>query len=357
MKLLLVSALPPPEGGLAAWTEDFLEYCRARGVEVGLVNIALSGKRLKRINASPGIRDELSRTKRILRELKTKLDEIGPDIVHINTSCGPFGIFRDALISRKAKRSGARVLVHFHCSVRDRVGGRLRRTALKRMVGCADALLTLNSDSAGFVSGLCGKTPVTVPNFIRPELLLPKRKVNDTIKNALFVGHVQRSKGCAEIIEAARRLPDIRFTLVGPVGDDIAALEIPDNVVLTGAAEHSRIPDHMREADIFVFPSYSEGFSISLTEAMAAGLPCIATDVGANRETLGGCGVIIPARDAEALVGAVLSVRAPEIRQRMSDGGIDIVGQNYLVSSAAGRIFSEYDRLLEGDENACKEAG
>jgi glycosyltransferase involved in cell wall biosynthesis len=61
--------------------------------------------------------------------------------------------------------------------------------------------------------------------------------------------------------------------------------------------------------DVFVLPSEIEGFSLALLEAMARGLPCIATDVGGNREALSdGAGVLVPARNPEALAKALASV-------------------------------------------------
>ncbi len=352
MKLLLVSALPPPEGGLAAWTEGFLEYCGDKGVSAELVDISLNGRRRERINARTSLREELCRTARILRELKSKLRAFGPDIVHINTPCGPMGIFRDAAIASRARRSGAKVAVHFHCGVENMVVGGARTSALKRIAKNSDALITLNSSSEEFVFAVTGKRPVTVPNFIKPEYVSEKRVVNDRLREVLFVGHVQRSKGCAELIEAARRLPGIRFTLIGPVSDEAAAWDKPDNVTFAGELEHSAIPERMRGADLFVFPSYSEGFSISLTEAMAAGLPCAATDVGANRDMIEDCGgVIFEKGSADALVSAIESLSDRQVRQSVSDRCIEKVRRSYLLSTAAERVFNVYADVLNNSGN------
>ena len=67
------------------------------------------------------------------------------------------------------------------------------------------------------------------------------------------------------------------------------------------------VPDLLNAMDIFVLPSYSEGVSLALLEAMAAGLPVIATAVGGLPEVVedGVTGLLIPPRDAEALAGAL----------------------------------------------------
>ncbi len=349
MKLLLVSALPPPEGGVAAWTKVFLEYCGNKGVPVEMVDISLNGARRERINAGMSIRDELSRTRRVLRDMRVKLKSFKPDIVHVNTSCGPFGIFRDSMLVSAAKRSGAKVVLHFHCSVGDRVKGSLRTSALKRMVKKADRALVLNSASADHIETVCGKKPVSVPNFIDPKLLFDGRTAAESVSEALFVGHVQRTKGCMEIFEAARSFPGITFTLIGPVSDEAASADRPENVVLTGPMPHEKVVERMKKADVFLFPSYSEGFSLSLTEAMASGLPCAASDVGANREMLEDCGGVILAEvSANAVREALRRLSDPAVRQSVSDRSIKKVRENYLPERAAGRIFAEYESLIGG---------
>jgi glycosyltransferase involved in cell wall biosynthesis len=86
---------------------------------------------------------------------------------------------------------------------------------------------------------------------------------------------------------------------------------------LVGAAEDVR--SFLAAMDIAVLCSFAEGFSNSLLEYMAAGLPIIATDVGGNREALGDAGVLIQPNDAVALSNAILALLDPIRRNQFGN--------------------------------------
>jgi glycosyltransferase involved in cell wall biosynthesis len=97
----------------------------------------------------------------------------------------------------------------------------------------------------------------------------------------------------------------------------IAAESISEMVTLSGPVRH--FSEVMSRWDIFVLPSLTEGFQNSLAEATLMGLPCVATDVGAAREILGGEGLIVPPKDPFMLAGAIesLLVCGSEERERI----------------------------------------
>ena len=98
-------------------------------------------------------------------------------------------------------------------------------------------------------------------------------------------------------------------------------VQIPNNVKFLGNKKHEEIIYYLDQADVFVFPSYSEGFSLALLEAMSRGLPIIVTDVGNNKELLenkiGKGGIIIDPRDKFALYNAMISIKEMCIRDRL----------------------------------------
>lgn len=137
----------------------------------------------------------------------------------------------------------------------------------------------------------------------------------------LLIGTVTRlipAKGVATLIEAASLIsnviPKVRFVVAGdgPDRNRIVAyrdkLQLEDKVKFLGWRED--VPYLMSGWDLFVLPSYSEGFNTSLLEAMAARLPLIATDLPSIREAIipGKSGLVVQPKDAPALAAAILNL-------------------------------------------------
>lgn len=346
MKILLVSALPPPAGGIATWTERYLEYCSTHNIMTSIVNIALRGNRLQRINDKINIKDELKRTVHVIMDMHKEVESSDATVVHMNTSCGSLGIFRDYLCVREAYKKKLPIVLHFHCNVDNRVHGRARMRALKRMTQMADQILVLNSTSENFVSQFSKTKPTIIPNFVNSDFLTDKHRIRENIQEVVFVGHVQITKGSKEILETAAQLPEIHFTMIGPIADEIAALHCPSNVSLVGPKDPDEVKQFLEEADIFLFPSYTEGFSLSLTEAMATGLPAIATEVGANRDMLEDKGgIIVPVKNTDAIVEAIAKLEDKELRKQLSDWEIDKVRNHYLTDIVMGQLTDIYKGL------------
>ena len=344
MRMLLLSPLPPPAGGIATWTENYCKYMHSVGHTVWLVNTAVRGQRSygeqkKRLSG------ELKRIWDILCQTHRTLQEEHIDYVHINTSCSPAGLLRDILCMLLAKRH--LLVLHCHCNVEDQVGkSRLGKHLLTFAVRKADRVLVLNEKSLHYVQTFgCTKVQI-LPNFTDLDAVTSAHIARENIKRILFVGHVRREKGLFELLEAASSFPEISFELVGPVHEDLKGIRVPSNVHLLGTQAKESVVTLLGEADVFLFPSYSEGFSMALLEAMAAGLPCIATDVGANRDMLEDRGgILIPAKDPRAIVDAIEKLRQPGTREAMSAWNQKKVRETYTVDRVMTQLLRRMQEL------------
>jgi glycosyltransferase involved in cell wall biosynthesis len=160
---------------------------------------------------------------------------------------------------------------------------------------------------------------------IRRELGLPAEA-----KILLSVGRLVPPKGLDRVIQAAphllREFPDVRFVWVGDgaARDALAAQAteygVGDRIVFAG--QRSDVPRFLRAADLFVFPSLFEGFGLALAEAMAWGLPVVASDGGAIPElvTHHEHAVLCRAGDSADLLEALRwALRHPDEMRRMAD--------------------------------------
>jgi glycosyltransferase involved in cell wall biosynthesis len=127
-------------------------------------------------------------------------------------------------------------------------------------------------------------------------------------RTVLWVGQVVLRKGIQYLIGAARKLQKerLRFLIAGPVGISADALRsAPSNMLFIGPIPRGEVSALYRSADLFVFPTLSDGFGVTQLEAMAHGVPVIATRSCGDVVEHSVNGLIIPERDPDALAGAI----------------------------------------------------
>lgn len=169
-------------------------------------------------------------------------------------------------------------------------------------------------------------------------------------------GRLDPVKGHDLFVEAAGRLASryaaVHFALAGdgPLMKDlrrrIEALNLKERFHLLGY-RHA-MPEFLAGLDVFVLPSRSEGLGLALIEAMAAGLPCVATRVGGVPEVLDdSAGVLAPPESAEALAQAMEFMLDPERRRAMGASAARLA-QRFSIEACAARFAAIYDELLSG---------
>ncbi len=131
-----------------------------------------------------------------------------------------------------------------------------------------------------------------------------------------FVGSFEERKGARRVAQAIQALPDTVGVFVGtgtqpPEGD---------KVVLCGNVDHSRVPEYLCAADVFVLPSLAEGSSNATLEAMACGLPVVVSNAEFNRGLVedGHTGMCVAPHDVVAITAALRQLQSePALRDRL----------------------------------------
>ena len=177
------------------------------------------------------------------------------------------------------------------------------------------------------------------------------------------VGRMQAVKAQTQLARAFIRAVELqpalrsRFRLV-MVGDGPLRAEAQALLNAAGLAalawlpgERADVPDVMRGLDCFVLPSLAEGISNTILEAMASGLPVLATAVGGNAELIvtGQTGELVPVGDGEAMAVALLRLEVDPVRATAQGrAGRQRVVQHFSLPAMVGAYQALYDRLLAG---------
>ncbi len=347
MKVAILAPLPPPSGGIASWMARMLKSQLKNGWEVVHVDESVSGNRTV-WNSKRKFSEEIKRSRKIWKDLKNALKDPEVKVVHSCIPSSNFGMIREYICARITKKRGRKFIIHYRCTVSAYTKGKIGYFMLKKLTNLSDLAMVLNSDSKETVEKHSKTKTLIIPNFVNADTVSKKgeKEISDTVKTALFVGGVLPQKGCNQILDAAKHFPDINFRLIGHVATTFA--DVPENFILTGEKTKTEVEEEMKNADMFVFPSWSEGFSNALAEAMAKGLPCIATDLSANCDMLEDKGgITIPVKDSSALIEAINRIKDDkELRQSMSDFNIDKVNTYYTDKAVLDQYVDVYESLI-----------
>lgn len=343
MKVLLLSPLPPPSGGIASWTIRYQEYCALHNIDLRIINTAMLGKRATKETMKKNLWNEIKRTYQILHNTKKELLNNMPDIVHINTSCQKFGVVRDAICVALAHRK-VPIIVHCRCNIEDQLNGKLAKKAFAYMCKKSRKTIVLNGFSRKYVDDICKEKAIIIPNFIDEKMIDCCHEIRSEINEIVIVGHVERAKGLEIINQAATQNPSIHFLFVGAIREDISSIKISQNVSFAGRVDVEKVKEYLRRADIFVLASNSEGFSNAVLEAMAMGLPIVATDVGANREMIENeGGYIMKSRSPEEVTNGISFLSSANRRKKASQWNVNKVQNSYI----ADIIMKKYIELYK----------
>lgn len=173
---------------------------------------------------------------------------------------------------------------------------------------------------------------------------------------AVYTGRLHEMKGLEYLLHAwpdvLRRVNQARLWIVGDGPDRwrlmglIESLGLSTSVRLVGPFDD--VEDFLRAADVFVLPSLEEGMSLALLEAMAMGLPVVATDIPANRVLVDEqLGRLVPTRDSALLAAAIAELLADrELADRLGRAGRARVAERFSLDKMVTEHLGLFEQLL-----------
>lgn len=332
--VLLVSPLPPPPGGIQTWTQILLERGLPAPFEFEVVDTRVTRRHQDipaRLNWT-----EIKRFFSILANVRRQLRSRRFSIMHLNVSPTYIAAPRNLLTAMLARGARVPYVVHIHGtfdpSVTRPVASRLYRLAYRMIFRSASTVIGLGQPSyrgALELGDFKQKIIPLLPNFIDfADVPSERSPRSDRTTTILYSGALTEAKGIFAIVDVAEQLNGTRFVLVGDGPPEsraelvsrISARRLEDRLVVHEPVTHREVLAMLASSDVFLFPSTTEGFPISVAEAMAVGLPVVASPVGAIPEMVDvpDGGFLISGNDVRGYVEALTQLRDdPDLRQRM----------------------------------------
>jgi glycogen synthase len=348
---------PPALGGVERVVDAIARRLVARGHSVEVVTTDLARDRpFTRLSVEPPTEPFSVRRHRAVRTLPlphglgivapgmaSDLLSVRADVVHAHA----FGVAPTWLASFARRCRPVPLVIETHADRgRGTPGWEMYARSVTRLtLRAADRIVAHTPSEAALLRSL-GADPARVaviPNGLDLAEFggQPPRTDASGPLTLLFVGRLApEQKGLEPLLRAFARLPAASGTRLRLVGQDWGGgalvarlareLHVEDRVTLTGALPRGQVLREYAAADIFVLPSLFEPFGLVLMEAMAAGLPIVASRVGGIPEVVaeGENALLCPPNDSAALAGALdRLVRDAALRTRLARAGADRVRQ------------------------------
>ena len=376
MTVLMWLPLPPPFAGPEVASQQLAKAVQELRPEVRIENATL-----RTTNVAKGQLDFAGVAAFARAYTRFVAAMRGVDIVYMVAAANRLGASRDAMLIATARAFGKRVVVHFR-------GGRyaeffaeqrgIGREVLRRAWGAADEAIVQTPRLRDQLASVAPHVSVSViPNGLVGREHPAKTRYAATAPRFLFVGHLAYSKGFPTLVRAFRRVrescPSATLVCAGELAGATpafaeflpadrraqyladrhriaaeirASLEEP-GITYAGVVTGDRKTELFRDADVFVLPSLTEGFSLALLEAMFHGLAVVATRVGGTPDVIeSDRGVLVEPEDADALANGMLRLAvSAELRERMGRRNAQVARTRYELGEVAQAVVDLFDRL------------
>lgn len=282
-------------------------------------------------------------------------------LAHVHSASNA-SFWRKSMFVMLARAVGRPVIFHLHGGGFEefyaRKCGRLGRALVRSILNAASQIIVVSDTWYKYVSSISPhRRVITVANPIEAEAFLRLDETRRRRNVVLFLGRLDDQKGTIDLVEAVfrarREIPDIKLWFAGE-GDmpSIVARaqerQMREALEFLGWVDGQAKARVLAEASVYVLPSYREGSPLAVLEAMAAGLPVIATAVGGIPDVIENDrnGILVPPGDIEALAAALLKMlRDPALCSEMGKISRAKIMARFSTSTTMRQIEALYRTL------------
>lgn len=380
MRVLVAAPIPPPYNGTEVMTALLLKSPFSSAVELMHVDTSLRKRIESRGRVSPR---DLMRTLFVTVWLLGTCLRRRPDIVYMLLSQNTSGFLRDSVYVLAAKITGRFAVVRFGGAQFDRfyeVSSRGLKWYVRWILRQLDCVIVRSERfKAQFLQHVPPERFSIIPVAVDVQEYRRIGRTDPATPVILFLGMISKAKGAIDLMKAVpvvqRNFPECEFVFAGvkihkernlrglsgnqhegeELQELLSYLEQTGTVHFPGLVTGEAKADLLRRATLFVCPSYSEGGGpLTVLEAMASGIPVIATRVGLTPDyfTHGREILFFDAGDVEAMAESICHLlRKPEEAVRMGLSGQEAVAKNLNLEVYASKLEALFSRLLH-DQHA-----
>jgi glycosyltransferase involved in cell wall biosynthesis len=366
-RVLISGHLPPPMSGIGTYYQTLLDSSLPGRVNLQFIDTSLR-RRPGSETGSWSFWNLLSAVSDCVRFTKVVLIH-RPEICHIATAFG-LSLLKHSVCVAIARLLGSKVLLHPHCSFYFlyEQQGKVWQWFVRKVIGICHGVVVLSSEWKRLQEVVPNCQIYYLPNAINlvSYVDVGREKVNSISEkpcvHILYLGHLGKAKGSFDLICAAKTIlrqeHGVMFDLVGQEHTIGELKQLNTKVAEAGLEQFIHIQPSVtgaekirlfRSADIFVYPSYHEGMPMAVIEAMACGLPIIATQVGGLPDLVypDVNGFLVPAGQPDQLAVAIYQlIINPQMRYSMQVDSFRLAQENFDIEILVSRLLDIYQALL-----------
>lgn len=367
MKILLATPYKQTTGGITRWAEYIVDKALEEKSESFVLDVLPMNDPAGEGTSAPQkvsiwlrlIRG--TRTyKRVIRDLKHVFKRQRYDVLHIASS-GSISFLKDLWMLRIARKHDVKTIVHCHFG---RIPQIIQRKGwewllFRCVLQCATQVMVIDKASYDAVCSIGYSNVVNVPNPLSPDVVRMVEQADGGARiprRILFAGHCIQTKGVYELVEACRQIPQVELCLLGfvppTVKSELEQLANRENwLKIMGNRPFPDVIREMCQCDLFVLPTYTEGFPNVILESMACGCPIITTSVGAIPQMLeidgaSPAGICVPPRDAVALQHAIeLLLNDASLKTLFATRAKKYVREKYSLESVWSQMVASWQHV------------
>jgi glycosyltransferase involved in cell wall biosynthesis len=362
--LLATYAYPPSVGGVERQSQLLARALVERGHAVHVVTAARGDAPMREVDGGVEITRVAAGHGSRWRRMATYLGSVTAAVIRLRDRIDLVqvqqALYPAAALTPIARALGKPVIVRNSGSGVHGAVQLMSRLPLGRqglaVIGRLATTVSLSAEMSTEMAGAGFRRVIEIPNGVVMPRVLDRAAARKMLglpargPIALFAGRLDREKGTQLLAQAWRLVdaPDALLVVAGNGPERVLLTDVP-RTRLVGMVDN--LDEYFAAADVFVLPSESEGISNALLEAMAAGRPVVATDIGGNRAVISSSavGLLTPPDDAAALARAVTGLlRDPDRATALGLSGRENVAAFWSFKAMVDAYERLYDSVVAG---------